>query len=72
MGAIRIVDTLSDMQGNVSDTQHGTRGGGALHTSATTSAAGFMSPVDKEKLDATAEDTRVDIDLVVFFENKLL
>jgi hypothetical protein len=34
------------------DTAHGNRAGGALHTAATTSVAGFMSSADKTKLDA--------------------
>ena len=36
--------------GTVSDAQHGNRGGGDLHTSATTSIAGFMSAADKVRL----------------------
>lgn len=34
------------------DTAHGNRAGGALHPAATTSVAGFLSAVDKTKLDA--------------------
>lgn len=34
-----------------SDTAHGSRGGGDLHTEATTDTAGFMSAADKTKLD---------------------
>lgn len=34
------------------DTAHGSRAGGALHATATTSVAGFMSSADKTKLDA--------------------
>lgn len=34
-----------------SDAQHGTRGGGTIHAAATTSTAGFMSAVDKTKVD---------------------
>lgn len=36
------------------DTAHGTRAGGALHSAATTSVAGFMSAADKTKLDGVA------------------
>lgn len=35
----------------MSDTLHGTRGGGAQHSVATISANGFMSGTDKTKLD---------------------
>lgn len=35
----------------ISDTSHGSRGGGALHANATTSVAGFMSAVDKARFD---------------------
>ena len=34
-----------------SDAQHGARGGGTLHTSATEAVAGFMSPADKTAID---------------------
>ena len=37
--------------GVISDSNHGNRGGGTLHATATTSVAGFMSAVDKTKLD---------------------
>jgi hypothetical protein len=36
------------------DTAHGTRAGGALHSAATTTVAGFMSAADKTKLDGVA------------------
>ena len=36
------------------DTQHGNRGGGAVHAAATTAVAGFMSAADKTKLDGVA------------------
>jgi hypothetical protein len=36
------------------DAQHGNRGGGSLHSAATTSTAGFMSSADKTKLDTFA------------------
>jgi hypothetical protein len=36
------------------DTSHGTRGGGTLHATATTSVAGFMAAADKTKLDGIA------------------
>ena len=36
---------------SISDTQHGNRGGGSLHSVATTSVAGFMSATDKTNLD---------------------
>jgi hypothetical protein len=37
--------------GVITDSQHGTRGGGTLHANATTSVAGFLSATDKTKLD---------------------
>lgn len=43
--------SLGSIAGNISDTQHGNRGGGTLHSAATTSTAGFMSASDKSKLD---------------------
>jgi hypothetical protein len=43
---------FTDVSGTVTDTQHGSRGGGSLHSVATTSAHGFMSSTDKTKLDA--------------------
>jgi hypothetical protein len=41
-----------EMTGVISNTQHGSRVGGTLHATATTSTAGFMSAADKTKLDA--------------------
>lgn len=41
----------TSVQDVISDSQHGTRGGGTLHANATTSVAGFMSATDKTKLD---------------------
>ena len=38
----------------IDDTKHGSRGGGSLHSAATTSVAGFMSGGDKTKLDGIA------------------
>ena len=47
-----ITVNADDVQvGVISDTQHGTRGGGTTHAAATTSVAGFMSSADKTKLD---------------------
>jgi hypothetical protein len=43
---------LGSIAGTIDDTQHGTRGGGTLHSAATTSTAGFMSAADKAALDA--------------------
>lgn len=37
--------------GTISDTQHGSRSGGTLHSAATTVTPGFMSAADKTKLD---------------------
>jgi|GEM_PF-6832893 len=39
----------------IDDTRHGNRGGGALHSTATTSASGFMSAADKIKLNGIEE-----------------
>lgn len=43
---------LGSLVGNISDTQHGNRGGGNLHSVATTSTNGFMSATDKQNIDA--------------------
>jgi hypothetical protein len=40
--------------GSFNDTTHGSRGGGSLHAAATTSVAGFLSVLDKMKLDSVA------------------
>jgi hypothetical protein len=40
--------------GVITDTNHGARGGGTLHSVVTTSVAGFMSAADKTKLDGVA------------------
>jgi len=46
-----IVVNANDIQvGVVSDAQHGSRGGGTLHSEATTSVAGFFAAADKEAL----------------------
>jgi len=45
---------LGSIAGTISDAQHGSRGGGALHALATpdpAGAAGFLSAADKQKLD---------------------
>jgi len=44
--------TMAQIAGTVSDSQHGSRGGGSLHATATSGSAGFMSAADKAKLDA--------------------
>lgn len=41
------------------DAQHGNRGGGGLHTAATTLVAGFLSAADKTKLDGLNWDVKV-------------
>lgn len=44
--------TLGNMGGTISDTQHGSRGGGTLHAAVVAGvSAGFMSAADKTKLD---------------------
>lgn len=53
---------MGQIGGTITDGQHGNRGGGALHSNATTGTAGFMSASDKVKLDgiesgATADQT---------------
>lgn len=45
----------------VSDTQHGSRGGGTLHAGATQSVAGFMSSSDKQKLDSLQDAAGLEI-----------
>lgn len=48
-----IVVNADDVQvGVITDGQHGNRGGGSLHPTATTSVAGFMSAADKTTFDA--------------------
>lgn len=42
---------LSEATGVISDTQHGSRGGGTLHAAVTASTNGFMISTDKSKLD---------------------
>jgi hypothetical protein len=37
--------------GTISDAQHGSRGGGTLHSGATGASSGFLSSADKNKLD---------------------
>lgn len=44
-------DLALGFAGLTSNTQHGNRGGGSLHSTATSGAAGFMSNTDKAKLD---------------------
>jgi hypothetical protein len=42
---------MAQVEGVITDTQHGSRGGAGLHPNATPSVAGFMSPSDKTKSD---------------------
>lgn len=49
--------SFGSFTGAITDGQHGTRGGGSLHTDATTSASGFMSAADKIKSDHFKGDT---------------
>lgn len=50
--------SLSTLDGTITDTQHGSRGGGTLHAVATTSAAGFLSTSFFDLLDgATSSAT---------------
>jgi len=44
----------------IDDTLHGNRGGGSLHSAATTGVAGFMSPADKTKLDTLQDAAGID------------
>lgn len=49
---------LSALAGTITDTQHGARGNGTLHTIVTTSVNGFMSAADKTTLvDITSSGT---------------
>jgi hypothetical protein len=43
--------SASDHTGSIDDTQHGSRGGGTQHPTATGALAGFMAAADKTKLD---------------------
>lgn len=43
----------------ISDTKHGSRGGGSLHSAATPSANGFLSSADKTKLDTVETGAQV-------------
>jgi hypothetical protein len=56
------------------DTAHGSRAGGALHSAATTSVAGFMSGADKTKLDGIAAGAQVNVatDLTYTAASRLL
>lgn len=49
-----VVSGLGTSVGFISDAQHGNRGGGALHSVATTSVAGFMSAAQVTQLNAAA------------------
>ncbi len=51
--------SLGSVAGTLTDTQHGNRGGGTLHSAATASAAGFMSASDKVKLDGVQSGAEV-------------
>jgi len=42
---------FTQVEGSISDLQHGSRGAGTLHPAATAVAPGFMSAADKAKLD---------------------
>lgn len=50
---------LTDQLGELSDPQHGSRGGGTLHAVATISVNGFLSAADKAKLDGVAAGAQV-------------
>lgn len=54
-----IVANANDIQVGVlaTDTQHGTRGGGTIHSAVTGAANGFMIAADKTKLDSLAAAT---------------
>lgn len=54
-GSLIYPDFVS-ISGTISDTQHGSRGGGTLHANATTSVAGFESAADKTNLDTNTAD----------------
>lgn len=56
--------SLPEMDGSITDTQHGELTGGSLHALATDSANGFMSKEDKEYLSTTLPgvlDTKLDV-----------
>jgi hypothetical protein len=55
--------------GVISDTNHGTRGGGTLHPVATTSVAGFESAADKTKLDGIASGAEVNLNIWSIFSD---
>lgn len=55
--------------GVISDTNHGTRGGGTLHAVATTSVAGFESAADKTKLDGIAAGAEVNLNIWSIFSD---
>lgn len=55
-----IIVNANDIQvGVIDDTQHGARGGGALHQVASRVDDGFMSAADKEKLDGLTAQNQV-------------
>ncbi len=51
--------SLGSIAGTLTDSQHGNRGGGTLHSAATASTAGFMSASDKAKLDGIQSGAEV-------------
>jgi hypothetical protein len=53
------VNADSIQVGVITDTNHGTRGGGTLHSVATTSVAGFESAADKTKLDQLVNNSHL-------------
>ena len=53
-----VVNADNIQVGTINDTQHGDRGGGSLHATATQSTAGFMGSADKTKLDALGQTSQ--------------
>lgn len=49
---------FTDISGTLTNTQHGSRGGGTLHSVATQSSAGFLSSADKTRIDGM-EDSAI-------------
>lgn len=58
-GSVTVPGISADDLDEINDAVHGARGGAALHTVATATAAGFMSAADKAKLDGIAAGAQV-------------
>lgn len=58
------IHNLSSLSGQISDAQHGNRGGEALHSIATQSSDGFLANFDKVKIDFISVTQAVNLDAI--------